>query len=164
MGRIVTIITAVAAVGIAISMQAAGKNLFDLLQGIIAYFAPPMAAVFLVGVLWKRATSKAALWALVGGSIVSISVGILDLFKKPIEENIGVVINLPHFLLMAFYLFAAITVFMVLVSLFTTNSSFEEPMPSPAETYRAGNTKVRDTWLGWAILAIIMTAIYILFN
>ena len=163
-GRIVTVITAIAAVGIAISMQTVGKNLFDLIQGIIAYFAPPMAAVFLVGVLWKRATAKAALWTLIGGSFVSLSVGVLDLFKKPIEENLGAVIHLPHFLLMAFYLFAGITVFMIIVSLLTKNSDHEEPMPSPAETYRKGDTKIKDIWLGWAVLAIIMIAIYIVFN
>jgi len=37
-----------------------GQGVFVYIQNLYAYFAPPFAAVFLVGILWKRATAKAA--------------------------------------------------------------------------------------------------------
>ena len=49
-GRVVTILIGLLSIGIALSMQTVGKNLFDLLQSIIAYFAPPMAAVIMTGI------------------------------------------------------------------------------------------------------------------
>jgi len=37
-----------------------GKGVFIYIQNLFAYFAPPMAAVFLIGILWRRANAKAA--------------------------------------------------------------------------------------------------------
>ena len=37
-----------------------GQGVFHYIQNLYAYFAPPFAAVFLLGVLWRRATAKAA--------------------------------------------------------------------------------------------------------
>ena len=37
-----------------------GKGVFVYIQNLFAYFAPPMAAVFLAGILWKRANAVAA--------------------------------------------------------------------------------------------------------
>ncbi|MGI6459049.1 MAG: SLC5 family protein [Candidatus Hydrogenedentales bacterium] len=37
-----------------------GQGVFYYIQNLYAYFAPPFAAVFLVGILWKRATPVAA--------------------------------------------------------------------------------------------------------
>jgi len=163
-GRIVTIGIALLSIGIALSMQTVGKNLFDLMQSIIAYFAPPMASVFLLGVLWRRATASAALWTLICGSTVSISVGAVDFFKKPIANQFGIEIHLPHFLLMAFYLFAGITLFMVVLSLLTKNAPCEGHLPSPAEACRQTGTKTFGVWVGWALLALIMSGIYFLFQ
>lgn len=37
-----------------------GQGVFQYIQNLYAYFAPPFAAVFLAGILWRRATAKAA--------------------------------------------------------------------------------------------------------
>jgi SSS family solute:Na+ symporter len=37
-----------------------GQGVFYYIQNLYAYFAPPFAAVFLAGILWKRANAKAA--------------------------------------------------------------------------------------------------------
>ena len=156
-GRLVTVGIAVLGIGIALSMQTVGKNLFDLLQGIIAYFAPPMAAVFLIGVLWRRATSTAALVALIGGSAVSLGIGAMDFMKFPREGY------WPHFLLMSFFLFVGISLLMVVVSFLTQNRPDEESFPSPAEACRRGGGHA-SVWIGWGVLAAIMLGIYVLFN
>ena len=83
LGRLATIGAACVAVACALAIGTVQATLFDLLQSIIAFIAPPMAAVFMVGVLWRRATAKAAITALLVGSAVSISVGVCQMAKWP---------------------------------------------------------------------------------
>ena len=172
-GRLVTIIIAIVSIGVALGLGKAGKNLFDLIQSLISYFAPPMAAVFLVGVLWKRATAKAATITLYVGTFASLTIGMLDIMKWPAPGFIywpGWLIDLYflpaaiHFLLRAFVLFGLICLFMMFVSVITKHSDTECILPSPLETYRKNQSQTKDVWLGWALLAVIMTGIYILFN
>jgi SSS family solute:Na+ symporter len=44
-----------------------GKGLYDYLQGIQAYLAPPIFVVFFLGVFVKRLNAKGCLWALIVG-------------------------------------------------------------------------------------------------
>jgi SSS family solute:Na+ symporter len=44
-----------------------GRGLYDYLQGIQAYLAPPIFVVFFLGVFWKRLNSKGCLAALLTG-------------------------------------------------------------------------------------------------
>jgi len=156
-GRLTTVAAAVVAILCAMAMNLANRNLFDLLQSIIGYFAPPMAAVFLVGVLWKRATAPAALITLVAGSAVSLGVGACQLADYPSKEF------WPHYLLLSFYLFAGLTVLMILLSLVTPPPPPERALPTLREAH-AGAKASRRVWSLWAVLAIIMGAIYWFFN
>ncbi len=163
-GRFVTIAIAVVAACIAILMESVGKNLFDLLQGLIAYFAPPMTALFLIGVLWRRATATAAFWTLICGSLVSLTCGALDLLKEPIAKNWGWEISFPHYLLMSFYLFVGIGCFMIAVSLLTSNDPCEKRLLPAGENDRNSEPSSKFVWSGWAILACIMLGIYVVFR
>ena len=82
-GRVVTLLVAVFSMFLALWFNTLDKDLFNLFQGIIAFVAPPMAAVFLIAVLWRRATASAALWTLVVGSVVSVGAGICHLEDWP---------------------------------------------------------------------------------
>jgi len=59
-GRWVGAAVLVAAMALAPFIEKLGTGVFVYIQNLYAYFAPPFAAVFLVGILWKRATAKAA--------------------------------------------------------------------------------------------------------
>lgn len=157
-GRMAMAGVAVLAVLIALSMEGVGKNMFELLQGIISFIAPPMGAVFLIGVLWRRATSTAAYATLVGGSTVSLTVGLMHFKQWPGEDF------WPNHLLLAFYLFAGISSFMVILSLFTKNSPDEEQMPTLRQTYAEMDSSPRFVWMLWAVLSVIMLTIYIVLN
>ncbi len=155
MGRMITLLIAVLTVFIAWSMASVGRDLFNLLQGIIAFFAPPMAAVFLIGALWRRATARAALVTLVIGSTVSLAVGACQFKGWPS----GVV--WPHYLLLSFYLFAALSIFMILISLWTQKECRPTPLPTLWETFRSGRASI---WLHWMLLGVIMLSLYVIFN
>lgn len=156
-GRAMTLIIAIASVFIAMSMESFGKDLFNLLQGIIAFFAPPMAAVFLIGVLWKNATSKAALSTLVIGSVLSLSIGYCQMKNIP-NENFW-----PHYMLLSFYLFVGLAIFMIIISLLTQKNARPSPLPTLRETY-SGTEGSKKIWILWGALAAIMVAIYLIFN
>jgi SSS family solute:Na+ symporter len=59
-GRWVGAAVLVVAMALAPFIEKLGTGVFVYIQNLYAYFAPPFAAVFLVGILWKRATAKAA--------------------------------------------------------------------------------------------------------
>ena len=48
-------------------MLGLGKVLYEYLQGVQGMLAPAIASVFLLGVFWKRMSSKAAFWGMITG-------------------------------------------------------------------------------------------------
>jgi solute:Na+ symporter, SSS family len=58
------------------------NQLFQYLQAVNAYICPPIAAVFLVGILWKRATGKAAMTTFIFGGVFGIVRFVLDILTK----------------------------------------------------------------------------------
>lgn len=117
-----------------------------------------MAAVFLIGVVWDRATAKAANITLIIGSVLSIGVGIAYLSHFPSADF------WPHFLMLSFYLFVALCGLMVLVSLMDVPHAGKKSLPSIIESYREQSYSRRTIWLLWAILSVIMVGLYALFN
>ncbi|MGH9336354.1 MAG: sodium:solute symporter family transporter, partial [Vicinamibacteria bacterium] len=70
-GRIAT----AAMVTIALAWIPVIKNahgLYNYLQAIQGYLAPPIFVVFFLGVLWKRMNAKGALWAMIVGFVMGI--------------------------------------------------------------------------------------------
>ncbi len=83
-GRIVTAI--VMLIGIVWAPQIKNfPSLWDYFQSILAYATPPVVAIFLLGILWRRTTPAAAFWTFVIGLGVGlvgfVSVEILQVFE-----------------------------------------------------------------------------------
>ena len=156
-GRLSMVAAALIAIVSALAMESFAKNLFELLQSIVGYLAPPTAAVFLVGVLWKRATSIAALVTFIAGTVVCFSVGLCELKDFPSKEF------WPHFLYLSFYLFVACVLLLVVVSLLTPPPPRERALPTLRQVYE--NTgRLTGLWILWGVLAVIMASLYIGFN
>ena len=94
-------------------------TIFDAINKLISYVAPPITTVFLLGVFWKRASGKSALITLVIGIVLGATIFYLDFFK----------IYQGDFMLTAFYLFLACLVIMV-----ATSFLFPEPLKAGAES------------------------------
>jgi len=167
LGRVTTGAVSVLGVLCAIAMGGMGKNLFDLFQAIIGYFAPPMASVFLIGVLWRRATGKAAFMTLVGGTTLCLAIGVLDFYNKPLLLKVFTAVGfsaVPHFLYLSFGLFCLCILFMVAASLVTQKAPEEEELPRLGEVYVKLGEKTRGLMIGWAVLAVIMVGLYVGFE
>ena len=67
-GRIATAaVVGAGLVWIPIMKQMAGGGLYKYLQNVQGYLAPPITAVFLLGLFSKRINAKGAFWGLVSG-------------------------------------------------------------------------------------------------
>jgi len=62
-----------------------GRGLYDYLQGIQGYLAPPIFVVFFLGVFYKRLNAKGCLWALVTGFALGIFRLVVDTPVKMIQ-------------------------------------------------------------------------------
>lgn len=129
-------------------------SLFRYLQTALAYIAPPIVAVFLLGVLWRRANAHGAFAALMGGLVAAT----------------GLVVGQPalHFLLIAPLLLVICLVIGIVVSLATAppdSEAIEEYVWSPAQ-WRAESSElaVGAWWQNYRILSVallVLTAVIV---
>lgn len=87
------------------------ETLFRYLQSALAYLFPPVVAVFVLGLFYRRATSAGALAGLIGGHVVSLSVFLLQNFTDWFPEI--------HFLILTGIFLLVAVLLMVVVSQFT---------------------------------------------
>lgn len=181
-GRIVTVVGMVTA----ICWSPLLKHFDSIFQGLnvmICYIAPPITTVFIWGIFWKRASSAAARAALYAGSSLGLIVFIIDWFKD--HQNLFDWLNLhlpalqplwrawDHydipFMIMAFYLFVACSAILFFVSLFKphqhTAESAQLVWTNPLQALQSpgwpgiGNYKFLA-----ALLFLIMVTLYIIFR
>jgi len=107
------------------------ETIFRGLNVLICYVAPPITAVFLVGVFWKRASGRAAFITMVAGGLVGALGFFLDFFKATVvgaqatAESIAAspVLNLVYnialkdFMLASFGIFCLCVVIQIIASL-----------------------------------------------
>jgi len=92
------------------------EGIFQSVNAMITYIAPPMTCVFLFGIFWRRASSAAALATLVVGSGCGLMVFMLEHFKIDMWMETTKRLQLD-FLLIGVLLFAMSSAIMVVISL-----------------------------------------------
>ena len=92
-------------------------TIFEGINKLISYVAPPITAVFVVGIFWRRASAKAALITLFSGMALGLGAFLLDWYN----------LYRGDFMLMAFVLLLACLTIMVAGSLL-----FPEPLKPEA--------------------------------
>jgi SSS family solute:Na+ symporter len=72
-GRIATgVVVVLGILWIPVMKVISGGGLYQYLQSVQGYLAPPITAVFLLGLFWKRINSQGAVWALGGGFLLGM--------------------------------------------------------------------------------------------
>ena len=91
-GKIATaIIVILGIIWIPIMEKIGGGVMYQYLQNVQSYIAPPVTAVFLLGIIWKRVTSDAAITTLISGLILLIlRLGTEIYFQDEITSGIQV--------------------------------------------------------------------------
>ena len=91
-------------------MDVISSQLYVYLQSVQAYISPPIAAVFLIGVLWPRANARGALAALLVGLVLGSARLVLELGEVSLSGWVGrlVSMNFLHFAILLFLVCAAV--------------------------------------------------------
>ncbi|MBN1805116.1 MAG: sodium:solute symporter [Sedimentisphaerales bacterium] len=153
-----------------------GKGLYDYLQGVQAYLAPPIFVVFFLGVFFKRLNAKGCLWALIIGFALGLIRMGIDTPVKLLEDfsyNEGSflwIMNNIFFQYYSLFIFIVCILVMVVVSYMTEPPSYEKINGLTYGTTTAEDKeKSRSSWtksdLFFSILLmIIIVAIYLYFT
>jgi SSS family solute:Na+ symporter len=124
-GRIATVILVAFGLLWIPMMKLISGQIYQYLQSVQAYIAPPIAAIFLIGVLSKRVNSQGAIAALLTGFVLGILRLILELMKDSLSGFFYEYANV-NFLHFAFLLFLVCTLVLVVVSYITLQPSSQK--------------------------------------
>jgi SSS family solute:Na+ symporter len=165
-GRTVTFIAMIAAI-LWSPFISHYESIFQGINAIICYIAPPITVVFVFGVFWRRASDKAAFATLSIGSFMGLLVFLLDWFKNKDWLKQYIEWKVP-FMMASFYLFLLCSATLILVSLFKPHQHNAESerlvWTDPSEAFRA------EAWKGIgnykflaALLFATMVVLYTIF-
>jgi SSS family solute:Na+ symporter len=155
------------------------RGLYEYLQGVQGYLAPPIFTVFFLGVFWKRLNARGALAALVTGFA-------LGAFRLAVDTPVSLrlagfeggyaqgsflwIVNNIYFQYYSLFIFLISVVVMVLVSYATATPSYEKisglTFATVTEEHRAES---RASWdrrdvLGSAAVLIMILMAYLYFR
>ncbi len=130
-----------------------GRGLYDYLQGIQGYLAPPIFVVFFFGVFFKRMNAKGCLWALITGFGLGIArlaidtpVKLMQSFQYEQGSFLWIVNNIFFQYYSAFILVISAAV-MVIVSYMTTAPDYAKIGGLTYATRSAEDKRVsRQSW------------------
>lgn len=119
-GRIATsLVVLLGIIWIPIMEKIGGGTLYKYLQSVQSYIAPPITAVFIMGIVWKRVNSQAAIVTLISG----LAVAALRITAEIYQENLsGILLSFAtiNFANMAIFMFIFSVTVCIIVSLITT--------------------------------------------
>jgi solute:Na+ symporter, SSS family len=149
-------------------MKLISGQLYQYLQSVQAYISPPIAAVFLIGILWKRVNAKGAMAALLAGFVLGMGRLAAELGRGSLDGMLlsYATMNFLHF---AIFLFVVCSVILVVVSLATPAPSAEQvagitfATKQPAEATSNAAWRARDRMLS-IILVVCVLAVWIYFR
>lgn len=104
------------------------NQIYQYLQSVQAYIGAPIAAVFLTGIIWKRANGKAAITTLITGGILGVIRFATDILSKMGYTNFGPfkILTGYAFLNYCVIMFVFCVLLMITVSLLTEKPDAEQ--------------------------------------
>ncbi|HOH30018.1 MAG TPA: sodium:solute symporter [Candidatus Hydrogenedentes bacterium] len=179
-GRVATMVVVLLGLLWIPAMQRVSGALYEYLQSVQAYLAPPMTAVFFLGVFWRRINGTGAVVTLLSGFVLGLlKLGCQvyagqyapeDMETLPLLQQLIVAYGNINFLIFCVILFAYCCFTLVLFSLLT-------PPPLAAQIENlcfaantdAGRREIRESWNHWDIIhtiivLLIIVSIYLYFT
>lgn len=152
-------------------MKLVSSQLYHYLQSVQAYISPPIAAVFLIGIMWQRVNAQGAIASLITGFILGMGRLAAELNKEFLNGWLYwyADINFLHF---ALFLFVICSVILVVVSLLSpepdqsrlTGLTFSTTdTVSESQCLARKKWQQKDLWLS-VVLLICVGLIWLYFN
>ncbi|MEZ4702251.1 MAG: sodium:solute symporter [Rhodothermales bacterium] len=168
-GQVATVLMVILGMAWIPFMGKISGQIFVYLQSVQGYIAPPIAAVFLMGILWKRVNARGAMASLLTGFVLGMGRLVAELSKDSLDGFLFTFadINFLHF---AAFLFVICVAVLVGVSLMTD--------PPPADKVHdltfatVDHTTALPSDEGWRrrdlgftmVLAVIVIAVWTYFT
>ncbi len=142
-------------------IQAMGKSLYDYIQSIQSLLAPAIAAVFLLGICWKKTTPKAGSWTLVVGLVLGFT-RLVTMIANPNDDNwFTYVFNEMNVYAFGVWMFLFCVAFAIVVSHFTRKPTKEQVQGLCFGTATPEQKAItRASWNKWDVIhsCIILAA------
>ena len=143
-------------------LQALEGGLFEKIQSIQSYISPPIAAVFLFGLLFKKLNANGAKAALITGAILGSLRLILEINQRSLPPIFSwfVSINFLHF---ALFLFTVCTLVLIGFSLFSTKGldNISSNLIFSVENSTINSTSKLNVGLSLLLVLLILTLWYV---
>ncbi len=167
-GRVATVVMVL--IGLAwIPVIKGGKGLYDYLQGVQAYLAPPIFVVFFMGVFFKRLNAKGCLWAMIIGFALGLFRLAVDTPVKLIKDfsyaegSFLWIVNNMYFQYYSLLIFLICIGVMVVVSHMTAAPDYSKFQGLTYGTQTDADRKAsRASWNQWDVIASIGVLVAIL--
>ena len=144
------------------------SSIFEAINTIATYLAPPITTVFLWGVFWRRGTKQAALTTLITGFSLGAISFLIDLPVIGTEKIITHKLGIP-FMMQAWWMFCLCSAIFVIVSLLTPKpdvQSIEEvTWKNPLQVITEGKLMgIGDPRIMAGFLLLAMIVLYYIFR
>ncbi|MFT7603298.1 MAG: SSS family solute:Na+ symporter [Saprospiraceae bacterium] len=123
-GKIATVVVVILGIIWIPVISMLSDGLYEYLQKVQSYLAPPIAAVFLLGIFWKRINAAGAIATLSIGLFIGMAKLMLETFKGSLAEG-GFLYNFADFNWLTFGAFYFLTCVIIAIVV-----SFMTPAPS----------------------------------
>jgi SSS family solute:Na+ symporter len=150
-------------------MKLISGQLYQYLQSVQAYISPPIAAVFLIGIFWRRVNAQGALAALLSGFVVGMARLVLELNRALVGDGwLGWFVGM-NFLHFAIFLFVVCAAVLVLVSLATPPPDLQKIESLTVGARAADDSQSASAWRRTDVLASVglvalVVAIWLFFS
>uniref|UniRef100_A0A668TAR8 Solute carrier family 5 member 9 n=1 Tax=Oreochromis aureus TaxID=47969 RepID=A0A668TAR8_OREAU len=123
-GRVfILVLVCLSLLWIPVVQTANSGQLFDYIQSVTSFLAPPITAVFLMAIFWPRANEQGAFWGLMAGLVIGLIRMVLEFSYLPPScgqpDRRPAVLADVHYLYFALILLALTCLIIVAVSLAT---------------------------------------------
>ncbi|MBX2966338.1 MAG: sodium:solute symporter [Cyclobacteriaceae bacterium] len=160
-GRIATGVVVVLGILWIPVMSGISGVLYEYLQKVQSYLAPPIAAVFLLGVFYKRINSTGALAALIGGFVIGALRIALELTRDSLSGFLYEFATL-NFLYFCIILFVVSILVLIVVSLLSEKPSDEQLNGlTYATTVAEDRAKSRASWTTSDLVLSVLVVVII---
>lgn len=170
-GRITVIVAMILAIIIAPQLGIDKKGGFQFIQEYTGFVSPGIFAMFLLGFFWKRTTSNAALFATIGGFILSVVFKVLPSFvslewlslygfSKLVEQKNGAMLYEIPFIDRMGFVFAICVIAMFIISKLENRNGIN---PKGLEVDRSMFKTNQSFAVGSLIVGGIIVALYSIF-
>lgn len=171
-GQISTIVLVILGLSWIPLMSVISDQLFIYTQSVQAYISPPIAAVFLIGLFYKRVNAQGAIASLIVGFVIGMGRLIVELNKDSLSGFLYMYadVNFLHF---AFILFVICTAVLIGVSLLTAPPKDEQVAGLTFATADAGGDPAliqsdpawrrKDVWAS-IVLALIVAVVWMTYT